>query len=69
MRNKKLEEIEYYKILPPNSNILLNMKDGETVKLITHFDDKLFSGIYESRNNDNNEYHFNYKQIDSIQCF
>lgn len=61
------EDIESYKKLPVG--VLLEMKDGERVKLTLHFDDKFFSGIYESRRYDNHDYHFLYNDIESIICF
>lgn len=44
------------------------MNDGEVVELISHFNENLFSGIYESRRYDNHDYHLSYNDIDSIVC-
>lgn len=62
------EDIEIYKNLPAGTGVLLKMNNGEVVELISHFNENLFSGIYESRRYDNHDYHLNYNDIDSIVC-
>lgn len=62
------EDIEIYKNLPAGTGVLLKMNNGEVVELISHFNENLFSGIYESRRYDNHDYHLSYNDIDSIIC-
>lgn len=62
------KDIEIYKNLPAGTGVLLKMNDGEVVELISHFNENLFSGIYESRRYDNHDYHLSYNDIDSIVC-
>ncbi len=63
------EDIESFKALPEGTGTLVKMKDGETVEIVSHFDDNLFSGIYESRRYDNHEYHFKYTDIEDILVY
>lgn len=63
------ENIETYKSLPEGTGALLKMKDGETVEIVSHFNDTFFSGIYESRRYDHHEYHFKYTDIEDILVY
>lgn len=63
------EDIESLKALPEGTGTLVKMKDGETVEIVSHFNDNLFSGIYESRRYDNHEYHLKYTDIEDVLVY